>query len=54
MTGVSETADKHTGSWWQDWARWSAANAGELIDPLPLGSDSFPVLAPGPGRYILT
>ena len=49
-----KTAEKHAGSWWEDWAKWSAANAGELIDPPPLGSDSFPVLAPGPGGYVLT
>jgi polyhydroxyalkanoate synthase len=49
-----KTAEKHTGSWWEDWAKWSAANAGELIEPPPTGSDSFPVLAPGPGGYVLT
>ena len=47
-------AEKHTGSWWEDWAKWSEANAGELIDPPPTGSDAWPVLAPGPGGYVLT
>jgi polyhydroxyalkanoate synthase subunit PhaC len=49
-----KTAEKHSGSWWEDWARWSTANAGELIDPPAMGSTAFPVLAPGPGGYILT
>ena len=47
------TAEKHLGSWWEDWAQWSAANAGDLIAPPPIGSESFPVLAPGPGGYVL-
>ena len=42
----------HKGSWWQDWAEWSAANAGELIDPPPMGSDSYPALCDAPGIYI--
>ena len=35
---------KHQGSWWQDWADWSAANAGDLVDPPPMGSDTYPAL----------
>jgi polyhydroxyalkanoate synthase subunit PhaC len=49
-----ENAEKHAGSWWEDWAKWSHANAGRLIDPPRLGSDAWPVLAPGPGGYVLT
>lgn len=49
-----ETASKTAGSWWEDWTKWSAANAGELISPPPTGSESFPVLAPGPGSYVRT
>jgi len=45
---------RHAGSWWEDWATWSAANAGELVDPPRTGSDSFPVIEKGPGRYIFT
>jgi polyhydroxyalkanoate synthase len=45
---------RHAGSWWEDWAAWSAAHAGEMIDPPPMGSDNHPVLADGPGQYIHT
>ena len=47
-------AQKHAGSWWEDWANWSDASSGELLEPPPMGSDSYPVLGPGPGGYILT
>jgi polyhydroxyalkanoate synthase len=43
---------RHAGSWWEDWAVWSADNAGELIDPPPMGSAGHPVLADAPGSYI--
>ncbi|MCW2644593.1 MAG: Poly-beta-hydroxybutyrate polymerase domain protein [Pseudonocardiales bacterium] len=49
-----ETADKYAGSWWDDWARWSHANAGELTDPPPVGSSAHPVLGKAPGEYVLT
>jgi polyhydroxyalkanoate synthase len=49
-----KTAEKHSGSWWEDWARWSATNAGELVAPPTMGCDSFPVLGAGPGAYVLT
>ncbi|MEP7180376.1 MAG: alpha/beta fold hydrolase, partial [Pseudonocardiales bacterium] len=49
-----ESADKHAGSWWEDWARWSHANAGELVDPPPVGSVAHPVLGKAPGDYVLT
>jgi polyhydroxyalkanoate synthase len=42
------------GSWWEDWAEWSAARAGELGPPPPLGSPGHPALEDGPGRYIHT
>jgi polyhydroxyalkanoate synthase len=47
-------ATKHAGSWWEDWATWSTQNAGELVDPPPMGSDTYPVLYDGPGEYINT
>jgi polyhydroxyalkanoate synthase len=49
-----EIAVKHPGSWWEDWAGWSTAHAGGLIDPPPIGSDNYPVLYDGPGEYINT
>jgi polyhydroxyalkanoate synthase len=47
-------AVRRAGSWWQDWADWSSAHSGELVDPPPMGSTDHPPLEPGPGRYIHT
>ncbi|HEX3753414.1 MAG TPA: alpha/beta fold hydrolase [Streptosporangiaceae bacterium] len=47
-----EKATKHAGSWWQDWANWSAENSGPLTDPPPTGSDTYPALYAAPGRYV--
>jgi polyhydroxyalkanoate synthase subunit PhaC len=47
------SAQAHEGSWWEDWARWSSARAGELTDPPPMGSAAHPALGPGPGRYVM-
>jgi polyhydroxyalkanoate synthase len=47
-------ASRQTGSWWQDWAEWAGARAGDLIDPPPIGSQAHTVLEPGPGRYVHT
>jgi polyhydroxyalkanoate synthase subunit PhaC len=49
-----QLAERHSGSWWEDWATWSDALAGDLIDPPQLGSDTYPVLYDGPGEYIHT
>jgi polyhydroxyalkanoate synthase subunit PhaC len=43
---------RHQGSWWEDWAAWSAERAGDLVSPPPMGSDEFPVIEAGPGRYV--
>jgi polyhydroxyalkanoate synthase subunit PhaC len=48
------TTVRHGGSWWEDWAAWSSANAGDLVDPPPTGSDRHPVIADGPGEYVHT
>jgi len=47
-----EAAGRHTGSWWEDWAAWSATRAGRLVAPPPMGSDRFPALGPAPGDYV--
>ena len=49
-----EKATQHPGSWWQDWAQWSAKNSGPLTDPPPTGSGTYPVLYPAPGEYVHT
>jgi len=42
------SSEKHTGSWWEDWAVWEAAHAGEMVPPceLPAGENA-------PGRYVI-
>ncbi|HEX3368546.1 MAG TPA: alpha/beta fold hydrolase [Candidatus Cybelea sp.] len=43
-----ETADRHNGSWWEDWAPWAGAHGGPMREPyaLPDGERA-------PGRYVL-
>ena len=48
-----ESASKRAGSWWDDWAQWSSATAGDLIGPPSMGSASYPILGPGPGEYVM-
>ena len=45
---------RHGGSWWEDWAAWSADSAGELVDPPPMGSEANPALSDAPGDYVRT
>ena len=49
-----KTADKQAGSWWTDWAQWSTATSGDLIEAPQTGSQANPVLGVGPGEYVLT
>jgi polyhydroxyalkanoate synthase len=49
-----EKATRHGGSWWEDWATWSAGHAGTQVNPPSLGSKSHPVMYDGPGEYIHT
>jgi polyhydroxyalkanoate synthase len=47
-------ADKHTGSWWEHWARWAIGQSGvEVPAPTSLGSELHPPTAPAPGAYVL-
>ncbi len=46
------SATKHSGSWWEDWTKWSEKRAGDRIEPPPLGSERYPALADAPGSYI--
>ena len=49
-----ETAQRHGGTWWEDWTRWAGESAGEMVDPPAVGSDTHPVLGDAPGRYVHT
>ncbi|HKQ41764.1 MAG TPA: alpha/beta fold hydrolase [Pseudonocardia sp.] len=49
-----EGAERVSGSWWEDWATWSAEHSGEMVEPPRVGSDAHPVLGDGPGEYVRT
>jgi len=42
-----ETAERHPGSWWEDWTLWAQAHGGEMRKPYRL-----PDGEPAPGRYV--
>jgi polyhydroxyalkanoate synthase len=45
-------ASRQAGSWWNDWATWSSEHSGRLIDPPPMGNESYPVIGDAPGEYV--
>jgi polyhydroxyalkanoate synthase len=45
-------AQRHAGSWWEDWTAWGQKRSGPLVDPPPIGSATHPVLGDGPGEYV--
>ena len=45
-------ASQHGGSWWLDWARWSASHAGEKVAARVPGSGGLPALEDAPGSYV--
>jgi polyhydroxyalkanoate synthase len=45
-------AERRSGSWWEDWARWSEASSGPLQKPPRMGSPKHPAVADGPGDYV--
>jgi polyhydroxyalkanoate synthase len=48
-----EGATKHSGTWWEVWADWSARRGGALkVAPKKLGSRRHPTLAEAPGGYV--
>jgi polyhydroxyalkanoate synthase subunit PhaC len=47
-----EAAQRHAGSWWEDWAAWADARAGQLGPAPPMGSERHPPLGEAPGDYI--
>jgi polyhydroxyalkanoate synthase len=48
-----EAAGRQDESWWEDWSRWMADRAGPLSPAPGVGSRRHPVLADGPGEYVL-
>jgi polyhydroxyalkanoate synthase len=47
-----EAAQRHTGSWWEDWTAWADTRAGRLAAPPPMGSDRYQPLGEAPGDYV--
>ena len=48
------TAERRSGTWWDHWADWVIARAGdEKPAPTALGSRLHKVLGPAPGTYVL-
>src|SRR5580700_9256458 len=47
-----EAAEKHSGSWWQDWASWADERAGRFGLAPPMGSERYPALGEAPGDYV--
>ncbi len=45
-------AQRHDGSWWEDWAAWADARAGNLVASPPMGSRRYPALGEAPGDYV--
>jgi polyhydroxyalkanoate synthase len=46
-------AERHQGSWWEAWADWVTAQAGDRRPPPETpGSERYPVLFPAPGLYV--
>ena len=48
-----EGSQKVAGSWWPDWAKWLAGNAGKKVKaPKAPGSVRYTPIEPAPGRYV--
>ncbi|MSO54474.1 MAG: class I poly(R)-hydroxyalkanoic acid synthase [Rhodospirillales bacterium] len=46
-------ATEHTGSWWPDWAKWLAKNAGKNdVEALVPGKGGLKVIEDAPGSYV--
>jgi len=47
-----EGAERYSGSWWEDWAKWAGRRASRRVEPPPMGSEKYPALADAPGSYV--
>lgn len=48
-----ESAEKHSGSWWSEWAAWLAERSGARVPgSAELGSKRFAPLEAAPGKYV--
>jgi poly[(R)-3-hydroxyalkanoate] polymerase subunit PhaC len=47
-----QCAERHQGSWWEDWSAWLSERCGPLRKAPPLATRKFPKLADAPGTYV--
>jgi polyhydroxyalkanoate synthase subunit PhaC len=48
-----DSAERHTGSWWEAWAEWVLQRSGDEVPaPAAAGSPDHAVLEPAPGSYV--
>jgi polyhydroxyalkanoate synthase subunit PhaC len=48
------SAEQHTGSWWEPWAKWMQERSGDEVEaPTSVGSSAHPPLEPAPGTYVV-
>ena len=45
-------AARQSGSWWEDWTRWSQGRAGNRVRPPTMGSSQNPAIGDAPGDYV--
>lgn len=48
-----QSATRHEGSWWTDWAAWLSARSGRKIAPPAMGNKKYPPLQDAPGSYVM-
>ena len=46
------SAENHPGSWWTDWAQWSATHGGEKVPARDPGAGALPAIEDAPGSYV--
>lgn len=47
-------AENHEGSWWQDWKKWAARQAGAKQALPTMGNGQYKPLEPAPGSFVKT
>ncbi|OHC61494.1 MAG: alpha/beta hydrolase [Rhodocyclales bacterium GWA2_65_19] len=48
-----ERAERHRGSWWEDWLAWLKPQSGKLVAAPAVSTRKFAALADAPGTYVL-
>ncbi len=48
-----EKAERHSGTWWEDWIAWLGERTGARVPAYGAACRKYPALAPAPGTYVL-